>query len=451
MIPATIDGLCNGGPWNTPQCSYDGGDCCEQTCKVPSIPEDDSDDIQKSISPIACDRSTFICIDPDYIDQPLTPETCEEEEEAPLSLLDENCANLSNLEDRMGNGVCDSCLNTEEYDFDGGDCCAETCQINRSFPDSCSDFCQCKVDPSDLVDTQPPEFTFEVPILPESTIDVSLMEQAPLVTAFDNSGAAPIIVYTETRIDGDCTNQYTLERSWTATDEAGNTVSYQTIIHVVDETPPVISPDTSTTTCLIPVAETIDAAPSSVFIPLSYISDNETTNVDLCIDDSNTYCNLSVDVFPSTCEALVMDETTDIAGNCTHNALDGGILLEFGQLFELKKKTKKSGKSSDDSLENEGERFLRKKKKKDEKKKDDECLIIDEKGKIKKKKCVLLTATYEVTITYEDSCGNRPNINSNVNDGDPTVTPTATFVVQSIDSDDEYCDRTLHFDASGIV
>merc|ERR1712008_437514 len=26
------DGMCDSGAYNTPQCGYDGGDCCSQTC-----------------------------------------------------------------------------------------------------------------------------------------------------------------------------------------------------------------------------------------------------------------------------------------------------------------------------------------------------------------------------------------------------------------------------------
>ena len=94
------------------------------------------------------------------------------------------------------------------------------------------------------------------------------------------------------------------------------------------------------TTCLIPVAVSIDSAPESVFVSLSMMVDGAVT--DQCIDDS--YCNSDVTITLSTCEALVLDETTDIAGNCTHNAFDGGILLEFGQLYATKNKKDKKNK-----------------------------------------------------------------------------------------------------------
>jgi hypothetical protein len=31
------NGFCNNGPWNTVVCGFDGGDCCEDTCKPPDL------------------------------------------------------------------------------------------------------------------------------------------------------------------------------------------------------------------------------------------------------------------------------------------------------------------------------------------------------------------------------------------------------------------------------
>ena len=435
---------------------------------MPTIPDDDSDDINKSISNVACGKSTFICIDPAYIGQPTNPDdTCEEEgsdtEEDDCFELIENI-----FDDRVGNGVCDPCLNTAHFDFDGGDCCAETCQINRSFPDSCAEFCRCQVDAADLVDTQPPEFIFEVPLLSETTVDVSVMGRPPVVSAFDNSGAAPTVEFDETRIDGDCANQYTLERSWTATDASGNTASFDTIIHVVDETPPVLPSSSSPleTTCLILVAESIDSAPDSVAVPLSLLMGDEGTMKDQCLDDSNTYCSSDVTASLSTCEALVVDETTDIDGNCTHNAIDGEVLLEFGQLFAKSSKEKKKEKNNDGD---DGERFLRKK---GGKKKDDgnriKCSEISNNNNNKDKKkikgwCDLLKATFEIEVNYKDACGNSA-ISSDDGGDQVTTASSATVVVQWIIDYDptttteeeasdipEYCDRTIFFDFNGLL
>lgn len=38
---------------------------------------------------------------------------------------------------QWGDGVCDARLNTELCNFDGGDCCAQTCVQSPLYPDSC--------------------------------------------------------------------------------------------------------------------------------------------------------------------------------------------------------------------------------------------------------------------------------------------------------------------------
>ena len=105
-----------------------------------------------------------------------------------------------------------------------------------------------------------------------------------------------------------------------------------------------------------------------------------------------------------------MDETTDIDGNCTHNAIDGEILLEFGQLFAKSSKGKKKEKNDDGG---DGERFLRKKGNKNKNDgnriKCSEIYNDDDKDKDKKKLkgwCELLKATFEVEVNYKDTCGN---------------------------------------------
>ena len=47
------DGYCDGGSYNTPECNYDGGDCCEDTCT--------------NSSSNACNLSPFDCVDPGVI------------------------------------------------------------------------------------------------------------------------------------------------------------------------------------------------------------------------------------------------------------------------------------------------------------------------------------------------------------------------------------------------
>jgi len=59
-------------------------------------------------------------------------------------------------------------------------------------------------------------------------------------TATDNCDLSPAITYSEIRIDGASPNDYTLVRTWTATDACGNATVQEQIITVEDTTPPEI-------------------------------------------------------------------------------------------------------------------------------------------------------------------------------------------------------------------
>ncbi|GAB1454299.1 hypothetical protein MASR2M47_43550 [Draconibacterium sp.] len=64
----------------------------------------------------------------------------------------------------------------------------------------------------------------------------------PKVTAVDNCSGQLPVTYVETRTDGNCENNYTIERTWTATDNCENTTVITHSFAVVDETAPVFAP-----------------------------------------------------------------------------------------------------------------------------------------------------------------------------------------------------------------
>ena len=92
-------------------------------------------------------------------------------------------------------------------------------------------------------DSTAPEFTS----FPADVVDVecdAVPTLAPLATlsASDNCDGTPSIVYDgETRTDGDCEDSYTLERTWTTTDCAGNSHAQTQTITVVDTQAPALS------------------------------------------------------------------------------------------------------------------------------------------------------------------------------------------------------------------
>lgn len=143
------NGICNSGPWNTKQCNYDNGDCCMQTCLAP-----DPDTVLQDqlTNDFACTYSTFDCQDPNYQFMEFAvsgggkwwtdeQEVCREDD----AIFSSDLWSEFSLASSLGDGVCDLSLNTAEFNFDGGDCCIQTCQKNGSYPfQSCLSDCHCR-------------------------------------------------------------------------------------------------------------------------------------------------------------------------------------------------------------------------------------------------------------------------------------------------------------------
>ncbi|MGC1473356.1 MAG: gliding motility-associated C-terminal domain-containing protein [Psychroserpens sp.] len=74
--------------------------------------------------------------------------------------------------------------------------------------------------------------------LPEDiTVECNEVPEPMILTATDNCGEATVTLM-ETITPGSCTNQYTIARTYTASDECGNSVSHTQIITVEDTTAP---------------------------------------------------------------------------------------------------------------------------------------------------------------------------------------------------------------------
>ena len=102
--------------------------------------------------------------------------------------------------------------------------CASNYQLIRSW--TATDICgneSTHIQILDVQDTTPPVFVGELPQDAFSSCDQ--IPLAPTLSANDNCGNVTVLL-DEQQIDGDCTSRYKLIRTWTATDDCGNSSQY---------------------------------------------------------------------------------------------------------------------------------------------------------------------------------------------------------------------------------
>ncbi|CAM9621229.1 unnamed protein product, partial [Laminaria digitata] len=116
-IPSYIsDGDCD-RQYNTEDCGYDGGDCCECTC-VDTVEYTCSDHGSRGSS-FACVDPSALCVDDDDVTAMVTP--------------DDDWSDSTCMLEYASDGYCDLANNTEECGYDGGDCCECTCVATGEF------------------------------------------------------------------------------------------------------------------------------------------------------------------------------------------------------------------------------------------------------------------------------------------------------------------------------
>jgi hypothetical protein len=151
-----------------------------------------------------------------------------------------------------------------------------------------------------VIDTLPPIIT--CPVIPNDTIDCPLTPTFDLATATDNCDSAVTITFADVTTPGTCPAELTVTRTWTATDDCGNSSTCSASIFVQDTTPPVI-------TCPVIPIDTIDCPLTPTF-GLATATDACDAVVDVTFADVTT---------PGTCPAeLTVTRTwtaTDDCGN----------------------------------------------------------------------------------------------------------------------------------------
>ena len=112
------------------------------------------------------------------------------------------------------------------------------------------------------------------------TVECSAVPSAPTVTGTDNCDASVTVTVNEIRTNGSCTDSYVLTRTWTATDNCGNTATQSQVITVEDKTSPVLVgvPANLTVECsAVPTAPSVtgtDNCDASVTVTVNEIRTN---------------------------------------------------------------------------------------------------------------------------------------------------------------------------------
>jgi hypothetical protein len=144
------------------------------------------------------------------------------------------------------------------------------------------------------------------------TVECDSVPDAASPTATDSFDPAPVVSLVETITAGNCDGDYILTRTWTATDECGNSSSGAQIVTVQDTTAPIVGDIASDLTV------ECDGAGNSADLTAWLTSNGGASASDNCsgVTWSNNFAALSDDC-GATGAATVTFTATDGCGNAT--------------------------------------------------------------------------------------------------------------------------------------
>jgi uncharacterized repeat protein (TIGR01451 family) len=165
------------------------------------------------------------------------------------------------------------------------DGCNGTGYIERTWTatDDCGNSASC-LQTITVVDDTPPVITCPADVTIECD-ESSDPSNTGYATATDNCGT-PTVTYTDVEIlgAGRCPQEWVIERTWTATDDCGNSASCLQIITVVDTTDPVITcPDPITVECLGDVPDPATSLRLFLSLTGADVSDNCSDQLDIVV------------------------------------------------------------------------------------------------------------------------------------------------------------------------
>ncbi|MDO5980693.1 gliding motility-associated C-terminal domain-containing protein [Flavivirga spongiicola] len=190
---------------------------------------------------------------------------------------------IAELED-FGLNITDNCTDNANLIVTNSDTSENSCPIVITRSYTIKDACGNSITIThkiNIVDTTPPVFSS----LPnDQTVECSdNLTPSSLGTAVatDDCGTPPNISFEDVRTNGDCPNNYTIARTWTATDECGLETKHTQIITVQDTKAP--EPTTTFEEILNVSCTDIPDIPELTF------ADNCSTNITVVFNETNSY------------------------------------------------------------------------------------------------------------------------------------------------------------------
>ncbi|MEZ5030626.1 MAG: gliding motility-associated C-terminal domain-containing protein [Saprospiraceae bacterium] len=159
-------------------------------------------------------------------------------------------------------------------------------------------------------DTTPPVL---VGMPADATVECDNVPDPADVKAVDACDPDAVLTYKEVRQNGNCPQSYTLIRTWTATDDCGNTTSDSQVITVRDTEAPVLG--------TIPANLTLECSDPIPAPPVVFATDN-------C--DNDVQVTLSPQIIPGNCEdSYTMIRTWTATDDCGNTATGSQTISVF--------------------------------------------------------------------------------------------------------------------------
>ncbi len=276
-----------GVPQNTQVLTFGGTNSNNQTITIPIIDDiiiETTEDFQVLLSNISTslvsilsnDTATVNIIDNDG------------NEGYPTDITIEACDVIPTAEVITVNSTCATTVDFNESITGQDDGCAMDYTITRTWTfTDCVNNVREHVQVITVVDTQAPTFVEALPI--DTTVSCDNVPTAEVLTAIDSCDPNITVIFDEQITDTDsCGSDYTITRTWSAADCAGNPVSHTQVITVEDTTAPTFVetlPSDITVSCdNVPVAAVLTAT-DNCDPNITVIFDEQITDTDSCSSD----------------------------------------------------------------------------------------------------------------------------------------------------------------------